>query len=103
MSWIARVARFKARQSRGGAWIQMILNIGIITANIALFKNWFESFGVSLGTMLVIGVVAYLLGTVLIGFFDEHYGIWQHENDFNTNLNPFMINLDKKIEEILKK
>jgi len=89
------VARFKARQARGGAWVQLLLNIGIITANIKLFESWFESFGISLSTMLAIGVFGYLFGTITIGFLDERYGVWQHENAYNSNLNPVM----RKIQE----
>lgn len=99
-------ARFKARQSRGGSWVQLFLNIGIITANIALFQDWFNQFGISLGEMLVVGAVGYVLLTIAIGFVDEQHGIWQHENEYNSSLNPFMREIldgQREIKEILKR
>jgi len=93
-------ARFKARQSRGGSWVQLFLNIGIITANIALFKHWFESFGISLTTMLAIGAVGYVIITITIGYIDERHGVWQHENEYNSNLNPIMRKIQNSQFEI---
>lgn len=100
MKAIRFIARFKARQTRGSAWVQLILNMGIITANIKLFQSWFESFGISLEVMLAFGVLGYLFGTIAIGFLDEQYGVWQHENEYNSNLNPVLRKIQKNQDEI---
>jgi len=100
---IKTIARFKARQTRGGSWVQLFLNMGIITANVALFSDFFESFGIPLSVMLIIGVFGYLFGTVCIGYLDERYGVWQYENEYNSNLNPFMVNIDRKLKEMCGK
>jgi hypothetical protein len=89
------LARFKARQARGGSWVQFFLNMGIITANIGLFRDYFESYGISLRVMLIIGAFGYLFGTIALGWIDEKYGVWQHENAYNSNLNPVM----RKVQE----
>jgi len=102
MRVIKTIARFKARQSRGSAWVSLILNMGIITANIALFKDFFEGFGLTLIQMILIGVFSYLFGTIVIGYLDEQYGVWKQENEFNTSLNPFMVNINEKLDEMIK-
>ena len=103
MKLVKFLAAFKARQTRGGSWIQLILNIGIITANIKLFQESFESFGIPLTTMLVVGIFGYLFGTITLGYIDEKYGIWQHELEYNSNLNPFLRGIQKQLAELCKR
>lgn len=100
---ITFLARMKARQTRGGSWIQFILNMGIITANIALFSDWLDSVGISTKTALIIAPVGYVVATVVIGYIDEFYGIWQDENEYNSNLNPFLTKLKKQVEDLQEK
>lgn len=97
------IARIKAYQARGGSYMQFILNFGIITANIALFSSWFDSHHIPLQMAIIGGAIAYLFITTLFGYFDKKYGLWSHEMEFNSNINPFMLNLDKKVSKILKK
>lgn len=100
MILIRFIAKLKARQARGGAWVQLILNIGIITANIALFKDWFESFGISLRTMLIAGAGGYILGTMFVGYLDERYGVWKYENEYNSRLNPVTMEMLSTLKDI---
>ena len=100
MALIHFAAKIKARQARGGSWVQFFLNIGIITANVALFQDVYAAYGISLSTMLIVSVVGYLVGTVVIGYFDERYGVWQHENKYNSNLNPAWVGVQSKVEEM---
>ena len=94
------VARIKARQWRGALWVQFILNIGIITASVALFYDWIEQFGVSLRMALFIAVVVYLVGTVLIGYFDEVHGVWPEEQEHIASLNPFWRDIRDGVNEL---
>ena len=103
MKLVKFLAAFKARQTRGGSWVQLALNLGIITANIKLFQSSFESFGISITTMLVLGIFGYVFGTICIGFLDEKYGIWQHESEFNSNINPFMRGIKEQLTELCKR
>lgn len=96
------LAKFKARQTRGGAWVQLFLNMGIITANVALFHTWFESYGLSVGLTIAIGILLYLTVTITLGFFDERHGIWQHENAYNSNLNPVMRKIQANLDLIIE-
>jgi len=87
-TWKQKVARFKARQARGGTWTQSLLNFGIISANVKLFQSLYEPYGVSLAVMMVVGAILYILITMVMGYIDENWGIWQEENAYNSNLNP---------------
>ena len=93
------LARFKARQARGGSWVQLVLNIGIITANIKLFQSWFESWGISLTTALIIAVFGYVFGTICIGSLDERF-LWQEEMEYNSTINPFMRGIKEQLTEL---
>jgi hypothetical protein len=93
-------ARIKARQWRGALWVQFIMNIGIITANVALFYDWIEQFGISLRMALFVAVVAYLIGTVVIGYIDEVHGVWQQEQEYIASLNPFWCNIRDGIGQL---
>ena len=94
------LAAFKARQSRGGAWVQIILNMGIITANAALFEEYFRVVGISLSMTIVIGIVGYIGGTIVIGFLDERYGLWRYENEYNSTLNPFQCEIRDAVRKL---
>lgn len=96
------LARMKARQTRGGSWIQFLLNIGVVTANIALFSDWLDSIGIPAKTALIAAPIGYVVATVVIGYIDEFYGIWQDENEYNSKLNPFLTKLKKQVEDLQK-
>jgi hypothetical protein len=98
------IGKMKARQSRGSGWMQMLINIGVISANIKLFEG---AIPVSLPVALVVGGIGYVVLTVYIGYFDEIYGIWKEETEFNSStVNPVTQRIDqgvKRIEERLTK
>lgn len=94
------LSRTKVRQSRGGSWIQILFNMGIITANVALFSDQFAKIGLTELQAIAILCPAYIIGTFMLGFMDERYGIWQYEKEFDMSLNPFMRNIRDKVEKI---
>ncbi len=100
MSLYKLFARLKARQTWGGAWVQLFLNIGIITANIALFSEWFDQHGISTTSLLIVAPAVYVIGTIAIGYFDEQKGIWQHELEFSSNLNPVMRDIQDRLKSL---
>jgi hypothetical protein len=94
------LSRTKVRQSRGSGWVQIVFNMGIITANVALFEVQFAEIGLSEFQAIALLCSSYIVGTVVIGYLDEKYGIWQFENEFNTNLNPFFRKIREEVEDI---
>jgi hypothetical protein len=97
---IHSLARLKARQTRGGAWVQLFLNIGIITANVKLFESWYTTYGISIQSMLIACTFGYVAGTILIGYIDEKYGIWTSENEYNSQLNPITMGIQNSLSHI---
>ena len=105
--WVRIIARAKLLQSRGGSWVYFITNIGVITANIALFKEHLTWTGLSLTQLLVIGAFAYFALTLGIGVIDEYLGIWKQENDYSalqltSYANPMVTKIDE-IHTLMKK
>ena len=91
------LARMKVRQTRGSAWLSLLISIGVITANIKLF---FEEAG--LGTYIIVAV-AWVVATTIIGFADEFKGIWKREMDYSTKvINPVFARIDENTKKILK-
>ena len=91
------LARMKVRQTRGAAWLQIILNVGIITANIKLFYPE--------ASIYVYGICAFawMLMTTSIGFVDEFRGIWKDEQEYTMEIiTPTFARIDKNTKEILE-
>ena len=91
------LARMKVRQTRGSAWLSLLISIGVITANIKLF---FPEAG--LGTYIVVGI-AWVAATTIIGFGDEFKGIWKREMDYSTKvINPVFARIDDNVKKLLE-
>jgi hypothetical protein len=45
--------------------------------------------------------MGYLVTTIAIGFIDEFYGVWQQENEYNSNLNPVMRRIQENQKVII--
>jgi hypothetical protein len=90
----------KAWQTRGSGWIQFVVNTGIITANVALFYDYLLEWGINLQlrTVLAIAVVSYLVVTVVIGYLDERFGVWKHELEYTSSLNPLLCRIHDGVE-----
>jgi hypothetical protein len=94
------IGKMKARQTRGGGWMQMLINIGVISANIKLFESVIP---VSIPVAIGIGAVGYVALTVYIGYLDEQYGIWKEEAEYNSStVNPVLKRMDERIERLTR-
>lgn len=93
---IRKIAKVKARQTRGGSWVQFIVNIGSFAA---IFKLLFEGSGVSIEMTLLIGAALYFGSTYVLGYIDENYGVWEHENAYNASMNPSTIRILNNISD----
>jgi hypothetical protein len=92
--------KLKAYQARGGAWMQLIMTFGIVTANIALFKDYLAYYGIDVLHAIVFAGVLYICGTILVGFLDAKYGVWGNELAINSNLNPVIRGISEDVKEI---
>jgi len=95
--------KIKAYQARGGAWMQLIMTFGIVTANIALFKDDLRNMGIDVIHAIIISGILYVIGTVIVGFLDAKYGIWGNEMAINSNLNPVIRGISEDVKEIKEK
>lgn len=102
MSFREKFTSIKMRYLRGTTWIQMLLNLGIITANLKLFENFFQNWlGLNITQMVMISIPSYIFLSYLIGALDERYGIWKHENDYQSYVvTPVIRDLANSIKKI---
>lgn len=91
----------KMRYSRGSSWLQILLNLGIITANIKLFEDFFKIWlGLNSTVLIIIAIPLYIIVCYGIGFFDEKKGIWKSENDYSFEMTPAMRDTISRVKEI---
>jgi len=103
-----KLAAWRMRQSRGAMWLQFLINIGVITANIKLFQETIIYYtGITIDSMIyvyILAVVLYFMASFSIGYIDERYGIWQQENEYCTfTITPQMQDMHNKVTAIGKK
>lgn len=92
------LARMKLRQTRGASYFQVIVNIGIITANIRLFVP-----GAGLW-VYALAAAGWLGMTTALGYLDEFYGLWKEELAYGSGaVNPFFLQMSERIESIENK
>ena len=94
------LSRIKAYQARGSGYIQIFLSFGIITANIALFKEEIALWGFSVEQAIIISAIIYFGFTVMVGYIDAKHGVWGEELAVSSRLNPVINGMSKKVEEI---
>lgn len=78
--------------TRGSSYVNIIISILVITANIKLFEGfiipllpgWF-----SVQWLYLIAVVGYPICSRMIGYFDLKQGIWSHENNWMYFASPW--------------
>lgn len=89
------LARMKLRQTRGASYFQVLVNLGVITANIRLFLPD--------ATIAVYALAAglWVAATVGLGYLDEFYGIWKAELAYGSSaVNPFFMEMSRRVERI---
>ena len=91
-----KIAQIKARQTRGGSWVQFIVNIGSFAA---IFKILLEGSGISIEVILLVGAILYFGSTYVLGYLDEVYGIWESENAYNASMNPSTVRILNRITD----
>jgi hypothetical protein len=101
MKWF--FSKLKAYQARGGAWMQLIMTFGIITANIALFKDSLGTVGLDVTHAIFFAALLYAGGTITIGYLDARYGVWGNELAISSNLNPVIRGISEDVKEIKEK
>lgn len=105
-SWF--IVKIRYRISRGQSWLYYIKDIAYVGIALYLIEDVLKKFGITDPTLFkylyIITPIAYFIGCYIIGYFDEKYGIWKKESIYGSkDLNPFMENLNTKIEEIHEK
>lgn len=89
------LARMKLRQTRGASYFQVVVNLGVITANIRLFV---PDAGIP---VYLLAAALWVVATVGIGYLDEFYGIWKAELAYGSSaVNPFFTDMARRIERI---
>jgi len=88
----------KLRQTRGSSYFQILVNLGVITANIKLFVP-------DAGLAMYVGFgVGWIIVTTVLGYLDEFYGIWKAELAYGSGaVNPFFQNMSDKLDKIDEK
>jgi len=91
------LARMKVRQTRGASWLQIIINVGIITANVKLFYPEASAY------VYAFCAVVWIFATTAIGFVDEFRGIWKHEQEYiMETITPTFARIDKNVNAIIE-
>ena len=75
----------------------LLINMGVITANIKLF------FPKASITVYVLVGIGWVLITTIIGFIDEFKGIWKREQDYITKqVNPVFSRIDENVKKLIE-
>ena len=89
------LARMKLRQTRGSSYFQILVNIGVITANIRLFIPNADII------IYILAAFLWVIATTVLGYIDEFYGIWKEELSYGSGaVNPFFFQMSERIENI---
>jgi len=100
------IAKFHLRFGRGDSLLtffkEILQAVVYLGAFSYIYKNWF---GVALDKYLVIGLaLSYIIICYFVGAIDERVGFWRYENRYSSKeLNPFLEELNSKIDILLKK
>ena len=91
------MARMKLRQARGGSWLTILINMGVISMNIKLFFP-----NADIVVYVLVGI-CWLLLTTSMGFIDEFKGIWKREQNYVTkNVNPVFGRIDENVKKLIE-
>lgn len=87
--WLAGA---KQRYTRGSNYVSIVVSILVITANIKLFEGFIIPLlpaGVAMQWLYVAAVIGYPLACWIIGYIDQYWGIWSHENNWTFYTSPW--------------
>lgn len=97
------IGNVKGYYGRGSNWLQIILNIGIITANIKLFESTINNIGIPISIILITAIIGYPLICITLGKIDDKHGILKEENNFGWLKTPIAMKLVEKVNKIYDK
>lgn len=100
MDKLRLIAIIKLRLNRGESWINWTKNIIIAVLGVYVLKDFLFSFGLAISNLwYIILPTVYLVGSYILGYLDEKYGVWKLESEYATKeLNPFFSEIDNKID-----
>lgn len=103
LAWL--VVKTKYRVGRGQSWVIYFKDVIYVYIAVLALEDLLRRFGISdpnlIKYLIIIMVPIYFLGCYIIGWLDEHWGIWKLESVYGSkNLNPFLERLNSDIKEI---
>jgi hypothetical protein len=101
------VVKIKARIARGQGWLYYIKDIAYVFLTLYFIEDILRKFGLDnpilFRYLYIIVPIGYFIACYLIGYLDEKHGIWKMEAVYGSkNLNPFMEQIDKKIDKLIE-
>lgn len=78
--------------TRGSNYINIIISILVITANIRLFEGFITPLlpdWLAIKWLYVLAVIGYPIGCRMLGYIDKRWGIWSHENNWTFYTSPW--------------
>jgi hypothetical protein len=102
-AWL--IVKVKYRISRGQSWVVYLKDAVYVYIAILALEDLLKRFGIVdpalIKYLLIIMVPGYFLGCYIIGWLDEHWGIWKMESVYGSkDLNPYMERLNEMVKEI---
>lgn len=94
-------AKIKVRYVRGTAWLNFIIQFGIISTNIWIFQKWLPEW-LPVFWAYWIAFALYIVLCYAIGHMDEIWGIWELENTYGTQMSPHTVSLLTHVTNIEK-
>ncbi len=102
------VVKTRNRIGRGQGWLYYIKDIAYVFITIYFIEDILRRWGINdpeiFRIMYIIFPILYFISCYIIGFLDEKYGIWKLESIWGSrDLNPFMKEIDEKIDLLLSR
>jgi hypothetical protein len=99
------VVKIKYRVSRGQSWVIYFKDAVYVYIAVLALEDLLKRFGIVdpnlIKYLLITLVPAYFLCCYVIGWLDEHWGIWKMESVWGSkDLNPFMERLNEMVKGI---
>ncbi len=104
-AWL--IVKVRVRIGRGQGWLYYIKDIAYVFLTLYFIEDILRRFGLDnpmlFRYLYIILPISYFIACYVIGYLDEKYGIWKMESVFGSkDLNPFMAQLDAKIDKLLE-
>lgn len=102
------VVKVRNRIARGQSWLYYVKDIAYVFILIYFIEDIFKRFNiydpVLFKFMYVLFPIMYFVGCYVIGFLDEHWGIWKLESVFGSKeVNPFFEEMDEKLDFLISR